>query len=630
MRSSFQVLRAPMAVSSLCFAISAAFSSPVLAQTQLSPVVITATREPTPLSRVTSDLVVIDADRIRNSTADSVEDLLRREAGLQISRNGGPSKSGGYSIRGSNANSTLVLIDGVRVGSATLGQAELESLSLAQVERIEVLRGPGSSLYGADAIGGVIQIFTRRGEAGLRLAGSAAVGAYGSRQADVNLSGAQSSFDYALGLARESSKGVSTLKPGDQFGNYNPDADGYVRNSGQLSLGYTLAPGHRVGLKVLQSKLNSQYDDSEYLAPNFAQDATPDFRSLLDSQVLAVDYRGQINSALSTSVQWARNTDDLLSGATLKSRYLTQRHQLTWQGAYKIDADKQVVLAYERLEEKAEADSYTAPVKRSNNALVLGYSGQYGAQSLQADLRQDQNSVYGGVTTGRLGWSSEVLSGLKLRAVAGTTFRAPSFNDLYYPGYGVSTVVPERGRSIEVGLAWRVSDSEASVTVYQNKVRDLIGYESNKALCPADPAYAYGCARNISAARLQGATLTASKRMGALNLQGSVDFLDAKDASTGQRLNRRAAHQESLSADYAAGAWNFGAALLGVGSRPDGSKQLSSYETLDLRSTWRVAPQWQLEAKLLNATDRQYESVRDYQNLGRQAWLGIRFDAKGL
>ena len=635
MRFSFQACRAPMAVSSLCFAISAAFSSAPLAQTQLNTVVVTATREPTPLSRITSDVIVIDADRIRSSPADSVEDLLRREAGVQVSRNGGPGKSGGYSIRGNTANSTLVLIDGVRIGSATLGQAELESLSLAQIERIEVLRGPGSSLYGADALGGVIQIFTRRGEAGLRLSGSASVGAYGSRQADVSISGAQagfaqSGFDYAVGLGHDRSKGVSTLKPGDQFGNYNPDTDGYTRSNGQLNLGYTLAPGHRVGLKWAQSKLNSQYDASEFLAPNFSQDATPDFRSLLDTQVLALDYRGQVNSALSTSLQWASNKDDLLSGGTSKSRYLTQRQQITWQSAYRIDAANQVILAYERLEEKAEADSYLTPVKRNNNALVLGYGGQYDAQSLQVDVRQDQSSVYGGVTTGRLGWSMEMATGLKLRALAGTTFRAPSFNDLYYPGYGVSTVVPERGRSMEAGLSWRGPEAEASVTVYQNKVRDLIGYESDKTRCPADPSYAFGCARNINAARLRGATLALSKRFGALSMQGNVDFLDAKDAATGQRLNRRAAHQESVSADYSAGAWNFGASLLGVSSRPDGSVQLSAYQTLDLRTTWRVTSQWQLEAKLLNVSDRQYESVRDYQNLGRQAWLGVRFDGKGL
>ncbi len=619
-----------MAVSSLCFALSVAFSLPAAAQTQLSTVVVTGTREPAPLSAITADVIVIDAERIRSSAADSLEDLLRREAGLQVSRNGGPGQNAGVFIRGASASSTVVLIDGVRIGSATLGQSELESISLSQIDRIEVLRGPGSSLYGADAVGGVVQIFTRRGEGGLRLTAAAAVGGYGSRQADVGVSGAQGGFDYAVSLGRESSNGVSALRPGDQFGNHNPDRDGYTRNSGQLNLGFTPARGHRIGLKVVRSRLDAQYDASEFLAPSFAQDATPDFRNFLDSRVVALDYRGQVSPAWTTSVQVAGNEDDLRSGGTLPSRYLTRRNQFTWQNAWKLNAGQQWVVALERLDEKAQADVYLAPVKRHNNALVLGYSGQFGAHALQADLRHDDSSIHGGVSTGRLGWNLEVLPGVRVRALAGTTFRAPSFNDLFYPGYGVDTLRPEKGRSLEAGVAWRVAATEASATVFQNKVRDLIGYQPDRAFCPADPSYDFGCAGNVSRARLQGATLSASQRWGALSLRGSIDFLDAKDADSGQRLARRAAHQESLTADYAVGAWNLAASVLGVGARPEGGVTLGSYQTLDLRATWRLAPQWQVEGKLLNATDRRIEPARDYQALGRQAWLGLRFDGAGL
>ena len=158
----------------------------------------------------------------------------------------------------------------------------------------------------------------------------------------------------------------------------------------------------------------------------------------------------------------------------------------------------------------------------------------------------------------------------------------------------------------------------------------MIGYEPNSALCPPSIAYQFGCARNIGRARLQGATLTGAHRWGAWQLRATVDVLDARDLDTNQRLARRAAHQESVSTDYDAGAWTFGAALLAVGSRPDGTAQLASYETLDLRARWRFAPQWQLEAKLLNATDRTVEPARDYQSLGRQAWIGIRLDSVGL
>ena len=620
--SSF--LRCTLALSGACAAAAAGSAS---AQSALPPVVVTGTREPERLDRITADVVIIDAQRIRDSTADSLEDLLRREAGVQISRSGGPGQAANVFIRGAGSSNTVVLIDGVRVGSATLGQVEFEAIGLSQIERIEVLRGPGSSLYGADAVGGVIQIFTRRGEGDPRFSANAAVGGYHSREGGAGISGSAGAFDYSAAVGRESSRGISTLKPGDQFGNYNPDADGYRRDTGQLKLGFAPAAGHRVGLSVVASKLDSQFDASEFAPPTFTQDASPDFRNKLDSRVVALDYRGAINPLWTTSAQLSYNDDDLESGGNIIERFRTRRDQFTWQNALKLTADQQLVLAYEHLNEKALTGAFDE--KRNNNAFVAGYTGTFGRQLLQADIRHDSNSIYGANTTGRLGWGMELVPNLRLRALAGTTFRAPSFNELFYPGYGVPDIKPERGRSVEFGLSWRTADADLSATLYQNRVRDLIAYEPDRTFCPSDPAFDFGCARNFARAKLQGVTLSGGQRWGALRVNGTLDFLDAKDLDTGARLARRAAHQASLSADYDVGAWSFGAALLAVGARPDGSVQLASYETLDLRARWRFAKQWQLEAKLLNATDRTIEPARDYQSLGRQGWIGVRYDSAG-
>lgn len=621
--------RAPFAVIG-GFGVLVSFAAPVVAQTELAPIVVTGSREPQTLDRITADVVVIDAERIRASTADSVEDLLRREAGVQVSRNGGPGQNASVFIRGGGANNTVVLIDGVRVGSATLGLVEFESIGLPQIDRIEVLRGPASSLYGADAVGGVVQIFTKRGEGEPRFSANGAIGGYGARQGGAGVSGAAGGFDYAASLARERDRGVSALKPGDQFGNYNPDNDGFARDTGQFQLGFTPAAGHRIGLNVVESRLDAQYDGSEFAPPNYAQDASPDFRNKLKSDVIALDYRGAITPAWTATAQLSHNDDDLKSGGNIVDRFRTRRDQLTGQAAWKPGAGQQLVFAYEHLTEKADSTAYLGDERRTNNAFVAGYTGQFGRQVVQADLRRDQNSVYGGATTGRLGWSMALVPGLRVRALAGTTFRAPSFNELFYPDYGVPTVTPERGRSVEAGLDWRTGGSEVAVTVYRNRVRDLIGYQPVPSACSADPTrYLFGCAANIGRARLQGATLSGAQRWGAWRVSGTIDFLDAKDLDTGNRLARRAAHQESLAADYELGAWRFGAALLAVGARPDGGATLGAYTTLDLSARWRFAPQWQFEAKLLNATDRQYEPARDYQSLGRQAWIGLRFDSKG-
>ena len=603
-------------------------SAAASAQGRLDPVVVTGTREPMALSREASDIVVIDAATIRDSAADSVEDLLRRVAGLQVPRNGGPGQSAGYFIRGASTSGTLVFVDGVRIGSATLGQSDLEALSLSQIERIEVLRGPASSLYGADGTGGVIRIVTRRGDGPPRLTGSAAVGGYRSRQGALGVSGSQGAFDYAVAASRDSSRGVSAIRPGDVFGTFNPDRDGYARDTGQLRLGVTPAPGHRFGLALIDTRLNARFDSAEYDA-SFNPDPSPDFRNRLKTRVVAADYRGVVSERWTTTVLLGRSVDDLRSGGTTETRFTTTREQVTWQNAIGFAGGERLVVAYERLDERAGGDVFASGVSRRNDALAVGVTGRPGAIGWQADARLDDNSAYGRNGTARIGLSHELVPGLKLRALAGTTFRAPTFNDLYFPGFGVATVRPERGRSVEVGVDWQSAGTRVSATLYRNIVRDLIGYEPDPTgkLCPA--GY-FGCAANTSRARLQGATFGFGQTWGGFDAQLGVDLLDAVDIDTGQRLARRAAHQEHLTLTYASGPWSSSGSLVVVGARPDGGVTLGGYGVLDLRAAWRFASPWRLELKLLNALDHRVEPVRDYQGLGRQFWVGLRYDSAGF
>ena len=635
MFSSFTAARSPRVwsgrlASALVLASLQLFHVPAAeaADGSLQPVVVTGTREPEAPARVISDIVVIDAETIRNTSADSLEDLIRRSTGMQLARNGGPGQSTGFFIRGASTNSTVVLVDGVRIGSATLGQAEFEALSLAQIERIEVLRGPASSLYGADAVGGVVQIFTRRGDGPTRFSAAAEVGGYGSRHGDVGASGSAAGFDYAVSLGRDSSHGVSAIAPGSIY--FNPDRDGYTRNSGTVRLGYAPAAGHRVGVSLFETHLDAHYDSADFPPPNFTPDPSADFRNRLTTRVASVDYRGAITSAWTTTLQGSHAVDDLTSGGATTSRFLTRRDQATWQNAVKLDSDQQLVVALERMLERVGGDAFPDGMGRSNNAAVVGYSGRFGNHTLQLDARRDDNSVYGANTTGRVGYAYDVAPGWRLRALAGTTFRAPTFNDLFYPGYGVVTTRPERGRSIEAGVSWQGATGSASATVWRNRVRDLIAYQPDRSFCPPDPAFDFGCSGNVGRARLQGATFAASQRWRGFDAHLGVDLLDARDADTGIRLARRAAHQESIGIDYDNGPWRVGVAGLFVGSRPDAGVVLGGYGTLDLRATRRLDKAWRVEAKLLNALGRQIEPVRDYRGLGRQAWIGMRYDSAGL
>lgn len=587
---------------------------------------VTGSREPALRHQLAADVVVIDAERIRASGADSLEDLLRRAAGLQLVRNGGAGQNAGLMIRGAASGQTLLLIDGVRVGAATLGAPEFDLLSLASIERIEVLRGPASSLYGADAIGGVVQVFTRRGSGAPRATLRVAAGGYGARETSLAADAKHGAVDLAAGVSHERQRGVSVLRPGDAFGNYNPDADGYSRRGAFAQLGYAPAAGQRLGLVVRESRLNAQYDGSEFLPPNFAQDSRSDFRSRGLTRQVSLDGRAGVGADWQLSARLAGDESERTSGANAPDRFATRRRQAMAQASWRAAPDGQLTLAAEQTTEDAQSSSYAADASRRNDALVLAYAGAAGPLQLQTEVRHDRNSAYGSADTGRLGLRWRLAPNLSLRALAGNSFRAPSFNDLVFPGYGVPTLRPERARSVEAGADARLGAAEFGFTAWRQALRDMIAYESDRSLCPSDPAYSFGCARNVQAARLQGATLAASTVWAQWQLRATIDWVDAKDRATGARLARRAAHQESVALQWRDGAWSAGADLLRVGARPDSGVALPAETTLELQAGWRFGAGWLLQARLNNATDRDLQPLRDYQGLGRQAWLVLRWE----
>lgn len=594
-------------------------------------VVVTAAREPLAPERVAGDVVVITEETIRATTADSLADLLRREAGLQLSRAGGPGQGSGVLIRGAAAGQTVVLVDGVRVGSATLGLAALEQIGLEQVERIEVLRGPGSTLHGADAVGGVVQVFTRRAQGPLAGDLALSAGGYGSRTGSVFAAAAQGALDWAASLSDERSQGVSVLRPGDRFGNYNPDADGWRLQSAHLRLGWRSASGHRVEGSLLRTRLNARYDSAEYAPPSWLPDPSPDFRNRVDTAVQALQWSAPLGSTLSARARLTAAEDDATVGGRSPDRFRTQREQALLELSTSLGAPGRLTAAVEHGRDRASSSLYTGAVQRRHEAFLLALAGASAPLSWQAELRRDDPSDHEAVDTARLGASWRPGPGWRLRGLAGSTFRAPSFNDLHYPGYGVPTLRPERGRSVEAGLSWagvarpgREPSLRAEATLWRNRVNDLIGYEPDRRACPPGPAYDFGCARNINRARLQGLTLSMSGRAGALSWRTQADWLRARDATNGEPLPRRASRQASGQAEWAARSWTFGTSVQYLGARPEAGITLPPQTTVDLSARWQFAPAWQLQAKLLNATDEPVQPARDYQGLGRQAWLGFR------
>lgn len=605
--------------------LSAGFPSsaqPILPVAQ--QVVVTANRLPTALADVVGDVLLITEAQIRAANADSLEDLLRRAGAIQLSRNGGPGQSAGLMLRGMASNGTVVLVDGVRVGSASLGQTDFSTLSLSEVEHIEVLRGPGSSLYGADALGGVVHIFTRRGRGPWQAQAALAAGSGGGREASASAGGSQAAFDLNVSAAHERGDGVSAVKPGDRFGLHNPDADGYWRSSASAKAGWTLQPGQRLGLSVSGSDARAQYDGAEYDAA-FNPDPNRDFRNRTRSHRAALDAQARVGQDWTLNALAATQADRLDSGAQQVSRFETRREQWLVQAARAFGTDQRLMAALEHLREAVDTTDFTGTERRTNS-LVLGYTARFGRHRLQADVRHDDASVSGSVNTGKLGVAVDLSAHWSVRASGGTAFRAPSFNELYYPFYGSTALRPERSRSVELGAAWARGGLQAQATLWQQRVRDLIGYQADVAQCP--PGFSFGCAGNVARARLKGASLSGQGQFGAWHLGGVLDWLDARDADTGERLPRRARHQQAVYLAWAQGPYSLRADVLGVGERREAGQAQAAYRTLDLKAGWSFQPGWQWQARVSNLLDRAYEPVLDAQAPGRQWWLGLRYGGR--
>jgi vitamin B12 transporter len=610
---SFPVSRQAAALS-LAFAAAASAHADPISDT----VVVTANRMPQRADDVIPDTVVIGSEDIARAGAGSVADVLRRQRGIEIGRNGGAGTNTTVFLRGANSNQVVVLVDGVRIGAATTGAAAWNAMPLSAIDHIEIVYGPLSSLYGADAIGGVVQIFTKTSEGRPAFSAGAGGGTYGTNQYDASVHGSTGGahgVTYALSGAREESDGFSATRPG-AFG-YNPDDDGYTRNSVNGRVALRLADGHEIGAQFLQSRLNAQYDSgsSAFDAHNIQQ---------VDSH--AVFLNDRILPIWRSSIQLARSDDKLGSFTSTApsgtSQLNTRQDEFTWQNTFDLNGDTLQVLAGHRKEQVVSSATRDVNRTRITNSVAAAYDLRRGSHLLDVSVRKDR-SGYGSKTTGAAGYGYEFTNDLRATASVGTSFRAPTFNELYYPNYGLPGNRPERGRNAEAGVQYRVAGVDLRANYYRNRLTDMI---VSVTPCPGRPGGS--CAYNVDHALLEGLTLAADTRLGNLDLRASADLQDPRDATTGKQLARRARRHASVAADYSLGQVDAGAELQASGRRFDdaaNANRLGGYGLLNLYTTWHMARDWSMLVRVDNAAGRHYELARNYGTAGRTWFAGLRY-----
>ncbi|MBL8437425.1 MAG: TonB-dependent vitamin B12 receptor [Zoogloeaceae bacterium] len=599
-------------------AVASAFApfSASAVDTEGEPVIVTATRTPRSESDTLASVTVITRDDIERQQAQSLTDLLAGLPGIAVANNGGLGKSSSIFLRGTESDHVLVLVDGIKMGSATLGSASIQDFPMEQIDRIEIVRGPRSGLYGSEAIGGVIQIFTKRG--GGPLTPSFMVGAGSNRtyRAGAGISGGGKDAWFNANFSYLDTDGFNACS-GRGAPNFagcftdEPDRDGYRQVAGSVRGGLRLGDHAEVDLTWLRSKGDNHYDGS--------------FQNESETVVESVGAKLTVTPLAAwkaiLSVGQSKDHSDNYKDGVFAGRFDTNRDLFSIQNDITVGRGQLVTVGYDYQRDKIGSDTPYPVTSRDNKGVYAQYQGSYGAQEVQLALRSDDNEQFGRHGTGSVSWGYHFGPALRAFATYGTAFKAPSFNELYFPFFGNPDLKPEKARSTEIGLAGQAPFGRWSASVFQSHVDQLIAYDSS-IFAP----------NNIDTARIRGLEATWGGRLADWDLNANLSLLDPENRSDGANrgnvLPRRAQQSLRLDADHSFGPYRVGATWLLAGHRYDdvaNNRRLGGYGTVDLRAEYLVTRDWRLQARLENLLDKEYHTAAFYNQPGRGVFFTLRY-----
>lgn len=541
--------------------------------------------------------------------AKSIPALLERIAGLSVRDSGGRGSQTTVFVRGVSASQTIVLIDGVRVGSATLGAAALNSYPIEAIERIEVLKGPFSGIYGADAAGGVIQLFTKKGENSEKVM-TASVGSDGLTEGAVALGFGNERNSLHVSAQTEETDGIdrTTILSGG-----NDDVDGFEETAFSLGGKVSFSDSTVAKLNVLATDSTVDFDNT---FGNGEGNKT-------DSETLstALNLTHQFNDALSWSTTLGINEDESVTTSSFPSTFITNRDTFGTELNIQAGDATYVTVGADYYDESVEGTTSYPVSERDNKAIFAQLQTTAGPFDFVASLRSDDNSAYGSDTNGSIAAAYAFTDSLKLSASYGTAFVAPSFNFLYFPFFGNPDILPEESENFEVSLKGFHGKTSWRVSAYQTDIENLFSF---------DPATFL--AANIGEAELQGIEAQVSTQVFDWTLGVQADLLNAEDKLTGQQLDDRA--EQSLSINLAK---EFGALALNFDIRAEsgrvdngGSTDVAGYGLFDVSATYQFNDSLSILANIDNVFDKDYvvnligQNDR-YNTEGRQAKLTLRY-----
>ena len=600
----------------------------LLANNDIENIIVTGTRMPSNLSDSLSAVTLLQRADIERYQASDLFELLSRVPSASFVRNGGRGSSTSFSLRGNQSDHSLFLIDGVRIGSATTGGASLASINLATVERIEIIRGPKSNLYGADAIGGVVNIISRKTSDPSVLNIETSFGSNNTSEttAVAGLNGDRFNFTAAANVLH--TDGIDNTESTDGV---HGDDDAYRNNSLALNLRYQLSDSATLRLSYNQNETESEYDNNCSVGswPNSSPvDCNIYTVGQVDSLFAAVDL--EINEQWHSSFQMGRTNDKAkeaadnidLSTTGSSGEFNTQKTEATWVNNIFLGDDHTLTLGLDYLRDEVTGSTTYDEATRDNEAAFAQYQIQLGAVDTNFGLRYDDNEQFGDFTTASFLAGMNLTDNLRLIGSVSEGFKAPTFNDLYYPGYGDPSFKPEESTNYEIGLNANVGNALVTVAVFNNQLQNLIQYNSSSFQTD-----------QTAEAEITGIEFNVDTEVAgwALSLSGSV--IDPENKSNGKLLRRRAEQSMSFDADYGFNKVTVGFTLRSESNRFDDAAntvRLGGYTTSAIRASYRINDEWAVKAKVDNLTDKEYVTASsfglgNYRSVGREVMFTVAY-----
>ncbi len=592
-------------------------SASVLADTGVpssSPVIVTASRVAQTENQALASVTVITRKDIERTQATDMVQLLRSVAGLDIARTGGPGAQTSIFLRGTNSNHVLVLIDGVRAADSTSGDFAWENLDPSQIERIEIVRGPRATLYGSDAIGGVIQIFTRKPRGPVA---SFRLGSFGTHGAEIG-DGTSGRIRVFADASYRGATGFPATNPSAGPFLYSPQNDGYQQHSITAGLRAPLGTDASVGLTAWDTLDDTQFDPAGSSSHG-------------ENRIVNLRLKDVTAPSWVQTLSIGNATVNLDTYGSDLSEISTHRNSIDWQHDLSLGQHNLLSVGYSFVNDDGFSNDITNAVTYSDsvhdNAVFADLLSRIGSQQLQFGLRQDQHSRFGGHTTGQVGWGWKVDPAWRWYASYGTAFRAPDFNELFSPGYsgffaGNPNLRPETSRSTEIGTHYLITTGQRlGASVYYTRISNLIDFSGVN-----DQAI------NIDKASIRGLELDYSWRHGPWYYTSNATLQKAVDAITGQYLLRRPQRKLYMMLERSfARHENLGAELFAASDHADisnityGTISVPGYAVMDLFGAWPVSRSWTAEARLNNVFDQHYQLVSGYNTPTRSVFFTVRY-----